>query len=189
MEKKGKISNRTIAVTGLLLAIEIIFQCISMIIPGGVNFNLSLIPITIGAILFGPLVGCFLGLASGVIVLVSPNTVDVFFSVSPVATIFCCLIKTAFAGFFAGLIAKLLKKKHNTLGSILASIIVPVFNTFIFSIFAYFFFKDALHFNNYGEILFALIGLNFLIEFVTTLIVAPTLYKMVLTRRHSNGIY
>lgn len=189
MKEKRFINNRMIAVTGLLLAIEIIFQCISMIIPGGINFNLSLIPITMGAILYGPVVGGFLGLMAGVIVLVSPNTIDVFFSVSPIATIFCCLTKTFVAGVLAGLIFNIFKKKNNTLGAILAAVIVPLFNTFIFTIFAYFWFKDALHFTSYSEILYAFIGLNFLIELVTTVIVSPTLYKMVLTRRHSDRLY
>ena len=187
--KKRRISNKTIAITGLLLAIEIIFQCISMLIPGGVNFNLSLIPITIGAILYGPFVGGFLGFMAGVIILVSPNTVDVFLSVSPIATVFCCLVKTCIAGLVAGFIFNLIKKKNDVIAAIVASIIVPLFNTFIFTFFAYFWFKDALHFTSYSEILYAVIGLNFVIELVTTIIVAPTLYKMVLTRKGNNGNY
>ena len=50
--------------TAILLAIEIVFQVIGNYItfPGGVSINLSLIPVALGAILFGPLSGAFLGL-------------------------------------------------------------------------------------------------------------------------------
>lgn len=187
MEKKKFFTTKMIATTGILLAIEIVLQVLGnyIVIPGGfANLNFSLIIITLGAILYGPVVGGFLGLISGVLTLFSPSTISYFFSVSPVGTILACLLKTTVAGIVAGFVFKALKNKNDTLGSILASIIVPVLNTGIFAIFCILFFKSRLEEINPGNIAAALflgmIGFNFIIEIIITLIVVPSLYKIVL---------
>lgn len=172
-------TTKLITTTAILLAIEIICQLLTMVIPTTVNLNLSLIPIVIGAMLYGPVVGGFLGFACGVIILLSPNTVTLFMSISPVATIFTCLLKTCLAGVTAGFVYKALEKKNSMLGSILASILVPVINTLIFCIFTYFFFKEGLGLPDFGSIITAFIGLNFLFEVVTTTVVGPTLIKVI----------
>ena len=172
MEKKKPFNTKTIALVGMLTAIEIVLQLLSYIIPSAVNINLSLIPIAIGAIIGGPTVGAFLGFASGVIVLVSPNTVTLFMAMSPVGTIITCLTKTTIAGLVAGFIAKALKK-HDIVGSILASFVVPVINTGMFIIFALLFFSEWI-----GGAIAALLGINFLFEVVSTMLIGPTLYKI-----------
>ena len=54
---------RKITGVAILLAIEIVLQAIgNYITPSAVSINLSLIPVALGAILFGPLSGAFLGL-------------------------------------------------------------------------------------------------------------------------------
>lgn len=176
--KKKRIETRTIVATGILVAVEIILQLLSTIIPTGVNLNLALIPITIGAVLYGPWVGAFLGLVCGATILASPNTVTVFMSISPVGTFLACLLKTTFAGFFAGLVAKALKEKNNFLGVVLASIIIPVVNTLIFVLVTFFFFMDGLGLPDFWSIFTVLIGLNFIFEIITNVIVVPSLYKV-----------
>ena len=173
-----KISTRNIALTGLLAAIEVVLQLLSYIIPTAVNINLSLIPIALGALLMGPIAGGFLGLISGVIVLVSPNTVSVFMAISPFGTILTCLSKTTVAGLVAGFIAKALRNKHDVLGAILASIVIPVINTGMFIIYTYIFFKEGLGLPTFASIFTAFIGINFLFEVVSTLLLGPSLYKI-----------
>lgn len=170
MKENRKINSRMIAVTGLLLAIEIILQLMSILIPGTINVNLSLIPIAFGAIFYGPIVGGFLGFACGVVVLCSPNTVSVFMSINPLATVFTCLTKTLIAGVVAGLIAKMLKEKHDLLGAIICSILVPVLNTAIFAIFSYFCFPG---------IMTIVVLVNFVIELLITGLITPLLYKVI----------
>ena len=176
-----------IATTGILLAIEIVLQILGnyIVIPGGfANLNFSLIIIALGAIMYGPIVGGFLGFVSGALTLFAPSTISYFFSVSPVGTVLACLLKTTLAGVVAGFIASALKKNHDTLASILASIVVPVINTGIFALFCILFFKSRLEEINPNNITAALflgmIGFNFIIEIIITLIIVPSLYKIVL---------
>ncbi len=174
-----------IATTGVLVAIEVVIQLIGnyVVIPGGfANLNFSLIIIALGAMMYGPVVGGFLGLVSGVLTLVSPSTISYFFSVSPIGTILACILKTTLAGVAAGFIVKLLRNKNEVLGIILASIAVPVINTGIFSIFCVLFFMQRLkeiNPNNIAGALFlGMIGFNFVFEILTTVIIAPSLYKI-----------
>ena len=187
MEKRRFFNTKMIATTGILLAVEIVLQVLGnyIVIPGGfANLNFSLIIIALGAMMYGPIVGGFLGFVSGVLTLFAPSTISYFFSVSPLGTILTCLLKTTIAGIVAGFIAKALKNKNDILGSILASIAVPVVNTGIFTIFCMLFFKSRLqeiNSNNIAAALFlGMIGFNFIIEIIITLIVVPSLYKIVL---------
>lgn len=177
MEKK-RIDTKTIVTAGLLTALTIILQLLSSIIPTGVNLNLALVPITLGAVLLGPYVGAFLGLVCGAVILLSPNTVTVFMAISPVGTFLACLLKTTVAGLLAGFSAKALKEKNDLLSVVLASIIVPVVNTLIFVLVTYFFFMDGLGLDNFWSIFTVLIGLNFLFEIITNVIISPTTYKV-----------
>lgn len=178
MEKK-RIDTKTIVLAGLLTALTILLQFLSTIIPTGVNLNLALVPITLGAVLLGPYVGAFLGLVCGAVILLSPNTVTVFMAISPVGTILACLLKTTIAGLLAGFVAKAFKEKNDLLSAVLASIIVPLVNTLIFAIIAYFFFLEGLGLSDFWSIFTVLIGLNFLFEIVTNVIISPTTYKVI----------
>lgn len=178
MEKKKLFNVKDIVGTALLLAVMIVLQLLSMVIPTAVTINLSLIPITIAAILYGPLSGGFLGLVCGAIILMTPNTVNLFMSASPVATVFTCLLKTSIAGVLAGLVYKVFKEKHPLLGSILASIIVPLINTLIFVVMCNFFFLEALKLTNIWQVFAALIGINFLFELISNVIICPSLLQI-----------
>lgn len=102
---------RTIAGLGVLTAMVVVLQLLSNYVQfGPVSITLSLFPIAVGAMLYGPLGGLFLGLVNGAIVLTAPSTISFFFAYSPVGTIAVCLLKTGLAGLIAGLIFKLYKK-------------------------------------------------------------------------------
>ena len=188
MANKRLFTTKMIATTGILLGIEIVLQIIGNYInPGFANINLSLIPIAIGAIMYGPLVGGFLGLVCGVMVLISPSTMQVFFSVSPIGTIIVCLLKTTLAGVLAGLVMKLFKEEKKIYGAILASILVPVVNTGVFVLLALAFFVpilqglvDSAAFSSIGAALFlGMVGINFILEIISTAILTPSLYKII----------
>ena len=186
MNRKKFFNVRMITTTGILLAIEIIVQILGnyIIIPGGfANLNFSLIIITMGAILYGPVVGGFLGLVSGLLTLFAPSTVSYFFSVSPVGTVLTCLLKTTLAGIIAGLLMKLFRKfNKETTGTIVVSLVVPTVNTGIFAIFCLLFFMQRLQeinpTNIAGALFLGMIGFNYIFELLTTSIVTPSLYKI-----------
>ena len=186
MKDKRFFNTRMIATVGILLAIEILLQILGnyIVIPGGfASLNFSLIIISMGAILYGPVVGGFLGLISGLLTLFAPTTMSYFFSVSPVGTILACLLKTTLAGVIAGLVIIPFKKKNKLLaGSIIVSIIVPTINTGVFAIFCLLFFMQRLteiNPENIASALFlGLIGFNYIFEILVTTIISPSLLKI-----------
>ena len=72
MKRKPFFSARNIAYLAILTALVIVLQLFASAIPigGGATLNFSLVPIVLGAILLGPLAGCFLGLLCGIIIFI-----------------------------------------------------------------------------------------------------------------------
>ena len=100
-----RISTQQIVGTGLLLALEILFQIIGNYLQfGEVNINITLVTIVLGAVMYGPLSGAVLGFFNGIIVLFSPSTLGLFMPISPVGTVLACLLKCTLAGLVAGFI-------------------------------------------------------------------------------------
>ncbi len=109
--KKKFFTVKTIAGLGILTAMVVVLQLLSNYVQfGPVSITLALFPIAVGAMLYGPLGGLFLGLIDGVLVLTAPSTISFFFAYTPIGTIIVCLLKTGLAGFFSGLIFKLYKR-------------------------------------------------------------------------------
>jgi len=163
---------KMITSTGILLALEIVFQIIGNYVSlGPVSINLSLIPIAVGAILYGPLVGGFLGLANGILVILAPATLSLFMSISVWGTILTCLLKCTIAGVAAGFFFKLFKN-HKVVGGVITSFLVPIINTGLFSISCLTIFRSFLEENyanqGFGNIylflILGVIGWNFLLE-------------------------
>ena len=172
------ITTKQIVGTGLLLALEIILQILGNYLQfGSVNINLSLMTIVLAAILYGPLSGAVLGFFNGLMALLSPSTLAIFMPINQVATILVCLLKTTLAGLIAGFVFKPFKNKNQIIGLIICSILVPVINTGIFSLFAVLFFRPFLEsgiseqFPNIAAFLiFAVIGINFIFEIISTVV-------------------
>lgn len=137
MKNSAKSNVKTMVTMAFLLALVVVLQALASTIKIGM-FSLSfvLIPVVIGAILYGPKAGAVLGAAFGVVVTIQSVTgMDqggfAMFSVSPILTVVVCMLKGTAAGYVAGLVYKLLKKK-NLLATIIASITCPIINTGIF---------------------------------------------------------
>ena len=106
-------TTKTIAGLGMLTAMVVVLQLLSNYVQfGPVSITLALFPIAVGAMLFGPFGGLFLGLVDGVLVLLAPSTISVFFAYNPIGTMIVCLLKTGLAGLCAGFIFKLFQKKN-----------------------------------------------------------------------------
>lgn len=182
---KNPFTVRNMPYIALLLAIEIVLQFIgNMVAFGPVSINLSLVPIALGAILFGPWVGLFLGLINSIFVLLAPSTA-LFYNISVVGTIITCLVKSTLAGFLGGIFYLLLNKKNNFVASVVASITLPVVNTGVFIICCLLFFRPLLEeystgFTNIYEFLFiGMIGWNFIFEIGTSLVLVYPIYRII----------
>lgn len=123
----------------LLTAIVVVLQLIgSSFRIGPIPFSLVLVPIVIGAILFGPWAGALLGAVFGVMALSGGiSGTDTFtatlWSFSPFWTAATCLLKGAACGAAAGLVYRVLAKKQ-TLACILAAVVCPIVNTGVFAL-------------------------------------------------------
>ena len=123
----------------LLTAIVVVLQLIgSSFRIGPIPFSLVLVPIVIGAILFGPWAGALLGAVFGVMALSGGiSGTDTFtatlWSFSPFWTALTCLLKGAACGAAAGLVYRVLAKKQ-TLACILAAVVCPIVNTSVFAL-------------------------------------------------------
>ncbi len=111
---KNFFTAKTIAGLGVLTAMVVALQFLSNYVQfGPISITLALFPIAVGAMLYGPIGGLFLGLIDGAIILLSPSTITGFFAINPFGTIVVCLLKTGLAGLVAGFIFLLHKKGAN----------------------------------------------------------------------------
>ncbi len=174
--------------TAVLAAIVIVLQVFaSGIRIGPFTPTLSLIPIIIGAILFGPVTGAILGAVFGIIVVIAvvsgaePFSL-LMFNQNPVATVATCLIKGAAAGYFSGLVYNLLKKKK-IINIVSASVVAPLANTGIFciamlSVFRNLWINDTGSQNPVAFLLVTFVGLNFLFELAFDIILIPVIIRI-----------
>lgn len=192
------INTKKLTGVAIVLAIEIILQVFGnfLVSLSGVNINLSLIPIAIGAIVYGPFAGGLLGLVNGVIVLFSPSTQAIFFQYAPLGTVLTCLLKCTIAGLMSGLVYILLKNKNEFVATVIAALLVPVLNTGLFALGAFTVMLEAIKANNSGNenvlkfVFLTMIGLNFIIELAITTVLTPTVEKIrkIMTRSNKHAL-
>ena len=179
--------------TAVLVALIIVLQTVG----SGIHFGpftptLSLVPIIIGAVLFGPMVGGFLGLVFSVVVMIAViSGADagsaMMFTQNPAATVFICLVKGTAAGCLAGLVAEYISKKNLTAAVVLAAIVAPVTNTGLFCIGMLIFFKNLLiqwgeasgFTNSFVYIFIGLIGMNFIVELIIDIVLSPVIVRII----------
>lgn len=179
----------------VLAALIVVLQMIAAITPtvGGFRLTFSLVPLIIGAIIYGPLAGAILGGAFGLIVVIQVVTgIDVggflMFQQNPVITLLVCMIKGIVAGYVAGLVSKLLKEKQKPVLTVtLSAILCPICNTGILSIAVLTFFRDLAYgwgvaegFTNvFAYVILGMVGVNFLLELAINLLLTPALLTII----------
>lgn len=171
--------------TAVLTALVIVFQFIgNNISVNGVSLNFSLLPVTIGALMYGPLVGGFLGLVTGVIILPGAGA---FLAFSPFGTIVVCLVKTTVAGLLAGFAFRFFMKKAPIAGVFVCSIIVPLVNTALFILGCFTIFSGLMQDwagspdQVIGYVFVGLIGFNFIFELIVALVLTPSVIFIIKT--------
>lgn len=173
-----------IAGVGLLTAIVVVLQLFGSFIRfGPFSISLVLIPIAVGAALYGKWSGAWLGLAFGIAVLISGDA-GAFLAVNAVGTIITVLLKGVLAGLASGLVYSLIEKKNDIAAVITSAIVCPVVNTGVFLIGCCLFFFDTIKewaagTNVFEYMLVGLVGANFLFELGANIILSPTIVKLV----------
>ncbi len=190
---KNRSSIEKLVGTALLAALVLLLQLFVVIPLGAYNITLTLVPIMIGAILYGPATGALLGGVFGLTVSYQVITgmagalSTAMLQLAPVVTITVCILKGVLAGFVAGLVYKpFANSSKKTLGVILSAISCPLVNTGIF-VSALFVFYYDLMVQYAAENAFAgavafifvgIVGLNFVVEFVINVLLIPLVLRL-----------
>lgn len=183
-----------ITYAGLLTAIVIVLQSLGNFIRiGNLAISLAQVPIVIGAALFGPLAGAWLGAVFSAMTFMDAS-VALFWAVSPVGTVVTIMLKGTLAGFCSGVVYKFLKKFNGYVATMVSSIVCPVVNTGIFALGCYLFFMDYIMqeatkvgITAGALLLFGFIGINFVIELVTNIVFAPVVVRFTKLQNHANN--
>lgn len=184
--KKMNNKTKTIVGVGLLTAIVIVLQALAIGIRFGIfNITLVLIPIIVGAALYGYLAGAWLGLVFGVVVLLTDA--GAFLAVSVPGTIVTCILKGACAGLAAGFVYKKLEAKNTTLAVFVAAVVAPVVNTGLFLIGCRLFFYDTIKvwaegagYASAGAFMIGgFVGVNFIVELAINLALSMTIVRII----------
>lgn len=189
---KTKEANKIFRLTGLgiLTAIIVVLQIVATFFPTKpFAITLALIPIVIGAAVFGSGAGAYLGAVFSVVVIaMCIFGFDVggamVWNANPIMCIVVCMLKGTGAGFCSGLVYRVISKKSPTVGAIAAGVVSPIVNTGVFILGLLLFFRPVLEAWAGGTdiIYYALItltGVNFLVELGVNLVINPVIVKVV----------
>ena len=192
---KTKLTTKNLVGLAVLTAVVIVLQFLGSFIRFGVfSISLVLIPIVVGAALYGPMAGAWLGLAFGVAVL--SGDAAAFLAISVPGTVLTVLLKGALAGLCAGAVYYALADqasrqpgaKHNHYPAVIAAAIVcPVVNTGMFLLGCKLFFMDTINawaegagFASAGKFMvFGLVGGNFLFELLFNIVLSPLILRII----------
>ncbi len=185
-ERFNKEKTKMIVGIALITAMVVVLQLVGSFIKfGPFSVSLVLVPIVVGAALYGRVSGGWLGLVFGVVVLLSGDAAF-FMEYSPFWTMVIVLVKGTAAGLCAGLVYSFFKPKGELLAAIIAAAVCPIVNTGIFLIGGYCFLLDAIKAlmgDSGGSVIaymfVGLVGLNFVFELLFNLILSPTIVRII----------
>ena len=179
----------------LLSGLIVLLQTVIVIpLPGSLTLSLVLVPIVVGAVLYGKASGALLGGVFGVLVAWMAVQgqlgllTNMMVEYNALLTIAICVLKGVAAGWVAGFIADCFKK-HRFVGIVLAAAAAPIVNTGIVVLGMLTVFKGVMMefavdigVTGTSALYFAivvLVGLNFVIEFAANLILSPAIASIV----------
>ena len=166
----------------ILIAIVIVLQLLGQFIKlGPVSITLVLLPIVVGAAVYGPSAGAILGLAFSIVVLLQPDTAF-FYGMNVFGTVVTVIVKGTMSGWLAGLTYRAFAAKRPTLGVALAAVVCPIVNSGLFFLGCLVFFAEPLAAtgieNVVMHVITAFIGFNFIAEFLTNVLCCPVIVRL-----------
>lgn len=191
MQNKTNRQAEKIALTALLTALVAILSYFGGFIKiGGLaSISLTLIPVVLGAALQGAWVGAWLGLVSGAVFFMTADAAF-WFGLSIPGTVITVLLKGALSGLCAGLVYQLLAKKNRYLAVFAGAVVAPVVNTGIFLLGCLVFFMDTVSagaladgMSVAGYLIVVFVGLNFVFELLTNVILSPVILRLLNIRK------
>ena len=185
---KTKNNVQKIALGAIFTALVVIVQWVGSVTAffGPFSTAVGLIPIVLGACMCGPLVGGWLGLVFGMVVLMTGGAA-LFFAFDVPGTIITVLGKGLACGLVAGLVYKLLSRFNKTVAALVAAIACPVVNTAVFLLGCFIFFVDSadaiaanVGFSVSGMALFWALAMgNFVLEVLSNAVLSPVIVRII----------
>ena len=197
---------RTIKLVQLALFTAIIlimaFTPIGYIRTPGLEITLLVVPVTVGAIVLGPVTGAILGGVFGVTSFIQCFGMSAFgatlLGINPIGTFIVTMIPRILMGWLAGLIFSGVKKidKTNNISYAIASLAGPLLNTVFFmgALVLFFYqteyiqgFANTLGTDNVFTFILAFVGVNGLIEAAVCFVLGTAISKTldVITRKRN----
>ncbi len=188
MSKKRKVSRKKIVAlteNAMLSAIILLmaFTPLGYLQLGPVKMTFIMIPVAVGAITLGEKAGAFLGLVFGITSFIQCFGLDAFgttlMSINPIFTFIMCIVPRVLMGYLCGVIYRLVARKKKKLAYFIGSFSAPVLNTAFFMGALILFFGNSDYIMGFrGDLdlfpfLIAFVGVNGLMEIVTTAVIAP----------------
>lgn len=170
---------------GILTAIVVVLQAMAIAIRFGVfSITLVLVPIVVGAALYGWKAGAWLGAVFGVVVLFTDA--GVFLAISVPGTVVTCILKGMLSGLCAGLVYKALRFTNRWVATISAAVVAPIVNTGVFLCGCMLFFMDTIKdwaavagYENVGAyLILGFVGLNFLVELAVNVVLSSAIVRI-----------
>ena len=185
--------QRKMIYTAMLAAVVVVLQMFVSIPVGMFTITLTLVPVMLGAILFGCESGAILGGVFGIVVAIQVVTgaagalSSAMFLQTPVVTIVLCILKGTLAGWVSGLVYRaFVNFENNKLGVVLSAIACPIVNTGIFALGMFVFYSELTNewainlafANGFTFVMVGCIGLNFIVEFAVNVLLIPVALRM-----------
>lgn len=182
-------TGKTRKLTGIAIftAIVVVLQLLGSFIRfGPFSISLVLIPIVVGAAMYGTVAGAWLGFIFGLVVLLSGDAAA-FLGVNALGAIITVIAKGTLAGLCAGLVFRALAKTNTYVAVIASAIVCPVVNTGVFLLGCLLFFMETIngwaaeaHFANAGAyMIVGLVGLNFVFELLVNVVLSPVIVRII----------
>ena len=197
--KKTKVLVGMAIFTALVVVLQ---QMAGIIKIGPFTPSLVLIPIVIGAAVYGAKAGAWLGLVFSVCVMIAVITGQdaggyLMWGINPAMTAAIVLVKGIAAGFLAGLVFRALEQKNQLIATVAAAIVCPLVNTGLFLVGTLAVFQPLL--NEWAEgwraatgnagaslgtyLIVGMVGLNFLVELGINLVLSPVVVRILKIRK------
>lgn len=188
--KKAKSGVYRLTGLAILTAVIIALQVFTTFVKfGPFSITLALIPMVVGAAMYGIGAGAYLGAVLGMVVTIMSATGGdlggfMVWSANPLMCTVMCVAKTGVAGLCAGAVYKALSKTNKYLATILAAVVSPIVNTGIFIVMMLIFFRELLASWAGGSdlltyIIIGLTGVNFLVELGVNIVLSPIAVRII----------
>ncbi len=187
-------NTQTMTGLAIMTAIIVVLQVVASFVKfGPFSITLALAPIIIGAALYGPAAGAYLGGVFGLVVWIAcvmgwDIGGNILWTARPLITFLLCMGKGIAAGLVSGAVYRAMAPKNAMAGAVLAGIVCPITNTGIFCLaMALFYHETLVAWAGGTELIYyvitVLVGINFILELAINLVLSNVIVRVVGVRK------